>query len=345
MNSTSPRSGYWLAQALVWSAYALMNIVFALLMRGQQGFSIVSAIVLSATLFGVSHGLRARIQSHGWLERGLLDVSWRLVLASIVLALVVQAAGTALLLGLMALEVVATPQGGSLSVRVFLVYWINTTIILLLWTIAYAGYKAFERWRLGEIDRWRTQALLHEAELDLLKAQLDPHFVFNALNNIRAVILENPQRARDMLTHLSQSLRHVLQHSQRSLVSLREELAAVDDYLALIDRHTDGALRISRSIDPRALDAQVPPLAVQLLVENAIKHGLNEHERILGLQVSASSDQVEIQVSNSGRLGAGTTGIGLPNLRERLSRAFGPKASCELSERDARVYATLSVPQ
>jgi LytS/YehU family sensor histidine kinase len=244
----------------------------------------------------------------------------------------------------MSLDGADAPQD-ALSVRVFLVYWFNTTIILLLWAIAYAGYKAFERWRLGEIDRWRTQALLREAELDLLKAQLDPHFVFNALNNIRAVILENPQRARDMLTHLSQSLRHVLQHSQRSLVSLREELAAVDDYLALIDLHTDGALQVSRAIDPHALDVQVPPLAVQLLIENAVKHGASSRDGALGLMVSKANDRVTIEVSNPGRLGSGMTGIGLPNLRERLFRAFGSKASCELSERDARVYATLSVPR
>ena len=345
MTAPSTRPRYWFTQLLVWFAYALLNILFTLLMRGPSGLGVAGPILLSATLLGVSHALRSWMHSRRWLELGVFGMSWRLVLASIFLALVVQAAGTAVLLGVSTLDGFTPPQGTELSVRVFLVYWINTTIILLLWAITYASYKAFERWRLGEIDRWRTQAMLREAELDLLKAQLDPHFVFNALNNIRAVILENPQRARDMLTHLSQSLRHVLQHSRRSLVSLREELAAVDDYLALIDLHTDGAMRVSRSIDPQALDAQIPPLAVQLLIENAIKHGADPRAGGLGLHVSKSNDGITIEVSNPGRLVAKTTGIGLPNLRERLSRAFGPKASCELSERDARVYATLSVPQ
>lgn len=337
MTSRPANFGYWLAQTLVWSAYALLNVTFSALAGGPSTTGLLLSVALSFWLFVASHALRAVIHARHWLDCGMVGVIWRVVLAAALLAFVIQGLGAAVILGL---AEVRSP----LSARVFVLYWINTTIMLVLWALAYTGYKAFERWRHGEIEHWRTQALLRQAEFDLLKAQLDPHFVFNALNNIRAVILENPQRARDMLTHLSQSLRHILQHSQRDLVSLREELAAVDDYLALIDLHTDGALAVTRTIDSAALDAQVPPLAVQLLVENAVKHGEKRNGGELALRVTRAPDRVTVEVINSGRLATKSTGIGLPNLRERLTKTFGDRASCDLSEQDARVHARLSLP-
>jgi hypothetical protein len=111
-------------------------------------------------------------------------------------------------------------------------------------------------------------------ERDALRARLNPHFMFNALNNLRALILEDPERARDMVTRLSRTLRQALAHNRSEQVTLAEELAVVDDYLAIEAVHFEQRLQVRQQIDADATQAQLPAMALQLLVENAIKHGI-----------------------------------------------------------------------
>jgi hypothetical protein len=122
--------------------------------------------------------------------------------------------------------------------------------------------------------RLRAEAQRRGLELDLLRARLNPHFVFNALNNVRALINEDPGRARELVTRLSNTLRHALQHSQRERVSLAEEWAVMQDYLAVEAVHFEQRLRIEAELDPALAGVELPPMFLQLLVENAIKHGI-----------------------------------------------------------------------
>ena len=233
------------------------------------------------------------------------------------------------------------------GLREAIVYAVQVALILWLWVAAWAGWHLLRHRRQSELARLRAESQRNALELDALRARLNPHFVFNALNNVRALINEEPARAREVVTRLSNILRHALEHSQRESASLGEELAVVDDYLAVESVHYEERLRVHRDIARDALDAQLPPMLLQLLVENAIKHGIARTPGGGELGVSAwrHDGKLAIEVSNPGRVdqSGGGHGVGLAYLRTRLSRE--PGSRFELRQNGPRVLALLEVAQ
>src|SRR5205085_6678051 len=118
--------------------------------------------------------------------------------------------------------------------------------------------------------------LLRKLELKTIKAHINPHFIFNALNSIRALIDEDPNRARNAVTHLSNILRSSMQAEKLETVPFEKELNIVKDYLALEYIRFEERLKIEYSIEGATLNQPVPPMMLQTLVENAIKHGIGK---------------------------------------------------------------------
>ena len=116
------------------------------------------------------------------------------------------------------------------SPKALLLYWYTTAVMLALWAALWAGLHSLRRIRSADLARLRAEAERSALERDALRARLNPHFMFNALNNLRALITEDPERARDMVTRLSRTLRRALAHNRSEQVTLAEELAVVDDY-------------------------------------------------------------------------------------------------------------------
>src|SRR5690606_9276799 len=127
-------------------------------------------------------------------------------------------------------------------------------------------------YRAAEVERWRLQAAVKDAELAALRAQVNPHFLFNSLNSIRALIVEDPARAQQVVTQLAALLRYTLQAGATSTVPLEAELHAVRTYLALESIRLEERLRYTIDVDDAVRQAPVPPMLVQTLVENGIKH-------------------------------------------------------------------------
>ena len=197
------------------------------------------------------------------------------------------------------------------------------------------AYFAFNYHREGQERRRRAEhmeSLLTEARLSALRAQLQPHFLFNALNTVSAYVETDPQRARAMLGHVGDLLRFSLDSDDRREVSLREELEALDHYLAIQRARFTSRLRIQVDVPPGLLDARVPGLLLQPLVENAIAHGLAGLPEGGEIRVSArehGSDLVLQVVDNGAGLRNGWSldhdaGIGLSNTRNRLAETYGP---------------------
>jgi LytS/YehU family sensor histidine kinase len=219
-------------------------------------------------------------------------------------------------------------------------------IILWLWIGAWGSSRYFARWRQGEIEKWQSEATQRSLELEVLRAQVNPHFIFNALNNLRALISEDPGRARDMVTRLSNTLRHTLHHSASERVPLVDELALVRDYVALEQLHYEERLHVHWRVAPDAESAHVPPMVLQLLVENAIKHGIacTPVGGEIEIDIARDGGRLTVAVSNPGRWAPGPqAGIGLAHLRERLGRAGGPGAECRIAEEDGRVQVRLTL--
>jgi LytS/YehU family sensor histidine kinase len=221
-------------------------------------------------------------------------------------------------------------------------------IVVFAWVAIYLAVAMQRRRYQAELSQARLGAALQSAELRLLKSQLNPHFLFNALNGVRALITEEPARARDAVTQLARMLRHTLASGDQDLVSLQVEMELVDDYLALESMRLAERLRVERDIAEAARGARIPAMLLQTLVENAIKHGIAELKEggTLRIEARLAADELVLEVGNPApatRADATTGGLGLKNARERLRLLFGPRASLqlELSGGQARAIARL----
>ena len=221
-------------------------------------------------------------------------------------------------------------------------------VISSLWWILYFLWHYVERNRMAQVDQLKLETTVKELELKTIKAQMNPHFIFNALNSIRALIDENPQRARTAITELSNILRSSMQTEKAETVSLENELNIVKDYLALELIRFEERLSVKYDIDPDTLELQVPPMMLQTLVENAIKHGISRiiMGGFVNIQSTINGSQHIITIENTGQIiDDKGKGFGLQSTRQRLSLLFGSKASFEIRNKDGQtVEAKVVMP-
>lgn len=346
-DATSARR-FWTVNALIWAVYGAASVGMGAAFVGHASSGIVFvSIVLAALLYLASGALRALAVRGGWLDQDVAGAAWRLVACVAVLSAAAQAVMAALLLPSVRLGWISFDgMGTGYSAGTVVGYWINTMILLALWTGTWVGWRSIRRARASEMASLRAQSERHLLEFDALRARLNPHFVFNALNNLRALILEDPERARELVTRLSNTLRHALEHSQREWTTLREELEVVQDYLAVEAVHYEERLRIAIDAAPAAMHACIPPMSLQLLVENAIKHGIarTPGRGLLSIDAALHGGVLRVHVGNPGRfdIGAEGTGVGLAFLRSRLRTGGG---RFDIAQVEERIVATLEIPQ
>ena len=224
---------------------------------------------------------------------------------------------------------------------------LDYAMTLTAWSALYLGVKNWLSWQEEREKALRSSALADKAQLEMLRYQINPHFLFNALNSIRASVDEDAGRAKRMITQLSEFLRYSLLHEGEKLTTLREEVEAVRNYLAIEKIRFEEKLEFRYEIDPKAEDFQLPGFLLNPLVENAVKHGSRSGGPLrIELEVHANGDGLEIEVRNTGALKDGDingNGIGLANVRERLERQFGPRGRFDISQRNGEVVARIEV--
>ncbi|WP_034923702.1 sensor histidine kinase [Gillisia sp. CAL575] len=191
-------------------------------------------------------------------------------------------------------------------------------------------------------------ANLKESQLNTLKGQINPHFMFNSLNNIRGLMLEDVDRARNMLTSLSETLRYSLTKSDSNAIALEDELEMVENYIEISKIQFEDRLLFESNIDKSSLNVQIPPMIIQMLVENAIKHGISNLKDGGKISLSAikKDNQLLIEVANTGNLiqSPDSTQLGLKNIEQRLELLYGEAATFNLNEIENRVVATIKIP-
>jgi sensor histidine kinase YesM len=196
-------------------------------------------------------------------------------------------------------------------------------IVCVCWVIGHFQESGERERRTLELE-----ARLSEANLKALKMQLQPHFLFNTLNSISSLTHENPDKADDMIGSLSQLLRATLEVSATNQIPLRRELEFVEHYLEIQQTRFGDRLRIDREIGPDVMETLVPPLILQPLVENALRHGIESRETggTVTIRALHEGDFLRLEISDDGRgfstLGAGN-GIGLSNAKARLQELYG----------------------
>jgi len=196
------------------------------------------------------------------------------------------------------------------------------------------------------------QLLANRMELAQLKSQLNPHFLFNTLNSINALIGSNPEAARRMLARLADILRYALDSDRETSVPLRDEVRFVETYLDIEQARFGDRLRIKKEIDASLLDAPVPPMLLQPLVENAVQHGIAplEHGGEITLRIQLENGRMRFEVLDTGNGANGNVtdlsenGIGLRNTDQRLRKMFGEAASLHLEKSEAGFHVSFSIP-
>jgi len=221
-------------------------------------------------------------------------------------------------------------------------------LFLLALTVHYL-LLAFELAREADRRRLQLEVLSRDAELRALRAQLDPHFLFNSLNSISALTTVDPAGARRMCTLLADFLRDTLAVSARDRIPLAEELALTDRFLGIEQVRFGDRLQIERHVDAAAAECRVPPLLLQPLVENAVTHGIAGlvDGGVIRVDVLRRDGRLSIAIENPrDREARASTrrGMGLDNVRQRLTTMFGGDARLETRADDQRFRVELALP-
>jgi len=218
-----------------------------------------------------------------------------------------------------------------------------------LWLGIIFGFDSFEQWQAQRRRLLELQKSLAEAQLSQLKAQLRPHFFFNALNTISALMHVDVERADRMLARLGDLLRISLQINDREMTTLQEEMRTLELFAQIMQERFADRVTLTWHIEPELRDVQVPMLLLQPLLENAFKHGVERSVGPVRIGIAAhrGEEGVVLQVCNTGATlpADWREGVGVRNCRERLQVIYGHDASLQLTSDGESVVATVTLPE
>jgi len=225
---------------------------------------------------------------------------------------------------------------------------INIAVVVFGWTLIYFVINFVFQLNKNNLESLELNATLREAQLNTLKGQVNPHFMFNSLNNIRGLMLEDVSKSREMITKLSEMLQYALVKNTVDAIPLQEELDMVDNYIALSKIQMEDRLTYEKEVQEDVLTLNIPPMIVQLLVENAAKHGianLKDGGRI-AVKIYKAQQELLISVTNTGKLSISkdSTQLGIKNIKQRLGLLYGTKGSFSLTEEGDEVVALIKIP-
>jgi two-component system, LytTR family, sensor kinase len=326
---------YWICQFVGWSAYIVLFIFFYLTLRTRVQPYFYQTLVSEASLgFIITHIMRVFIRKYKLVEKPVNEQVVYIILISIAFTLVYGST-------IAKLEEWLEFESDKQRVLTFLNKMIRISLgyffIIIVWNLIYFAYHYIVKTRQAQLDKIRLESLVKELELKTIKSHINPHFIFNALNSIRALIDENPNRARNAITELSNILRSSMQAEKVETVPFEKELGIVKDYLALEYIRFEDRLKIVYQIDEDTLDQPVPPMMLQTLVENAIKHGIGKqiHGGVVKVISDFKENFHEMVVQNTGYLNGHVQegdGFGLFSTKNRLQLLFGEKANFEIKQ-------------
>jgi len=230
-------------------------------------------------------------------------------------------------------------------------YRIQTEILLFI-VVLLVYYMIIYNTNLEETlaNESKLKILVREAELNMLKSQVNPHFLFNSLNSVSLLTRKDPVRAREMIISLSEFLRYSLKYDENEMTTFREELSNMDRYLEIEKIRFGDKLKYKKEVDENILSEKVPNMILQPLFENAVKHGVYESIEPITIELFAKKTKgnLEISLKNNfdpeaiGRKGAG---IGLKNTSERLHLLYGKSPLVYVSSKNGVFEVTLKIPK
>jgi sensor histidine kinase YesM len=335
---------YWLCQIGGWFLFVLLEFIGYGNIYGFNELLILNVAINFVAGITLTHIYRIFIIKTSWIN---LPIKRLLPIAVLGIGFV------SFLLTMLNiyLDRLTVPLMSQLPIDTILIlnYLFNWSKYILLWALVYHLFQYWERSLEAEKAKYQLQAIIKENQYQNLKTQLNPHFLFNSLNSIRTLVDVEPELSKEAINRLSSLLRNSLQMSREKVVSMEQELETVNDYLAIEKIRFDDRLAIKMDIDQSVLNAKVPPMMLQTLVENAVKHGIfkSRDGGLVQLKASQNDTQLLVQIINTGRFEPNEheLGFGLENTRQRLAILFEDRASFTIENlNDTEVVTKIILP-
>ncbi len=326
MNLTRNRI-YWISQFSGWSLFVLLNIIISSTFEEFKNEYIYSWIFLGILGIILSHIYRNFIKKRGWKNLSLKSVVPRILIASLILGSIHFILVFLFNIGFRIVPV-EEYNFGSVIARL-----VNHSSLYLFWSVIYFAVHYLENYKKAEIESLIFEAAVKDFELKTLKAQLNPHFIFNAMNSIRALIEEDPESAKNAVTKLSNLMRYTLKIERSETVQLSEELNTIKDYLDLEKIRFEERLNYTITTTTEAERVEIPPMMIQTLVENGIKHGISKSTSggEINIDCRIDSDKLKITIINTGIFDEeqmkNSKGFGISNTIQRLNLLYGEESS------------------
>lgn len=353
-----PRDGqFWLYHCSAVLCSLIVNIMIAYIWGGMMvTYNVLSSIAWVPIYTATVLGLRWMYKKHEGHTLPMGKVIPLIVLSSMVAGIVIAALVQILVLPLFWDMFVAKFKVVGMTTSHFILQFlidpaVRSLLFLCIWSFIYISVTTTRRARNAELSNLRLQNGLKEAQLSSLSSQVNPHFLFNSLNNIRFMLHEDAHRADQMITALSDILRYSLESGKQDKVTLGEELAIVRKYISIVKAQLEERLHVELNVSDSMAAALMPPMVLQMLVENAIKHGLDQLREggRLTLAISGKDDRLVFELRNDTPFLESPKrdgmGIGLSNIKRRLHLLYGEHATLNTVRNASSFAVTMSLPR
>lgn len=335
---------YWICQIGGWFLFIMLELIGYVAIDGFRFGLLINALVNYVLGILLTHAYRMFLIRMGWLDLPLFKLIPRGILAVVLISLIMTSVN-------IPLDRYTFPIFKQIPFTIGFVsgYFFNLSKYVLLWSLTYHLFQYWEKLLEAEKERYRLEAAMKENAFHNLKTQLNPHFLFNSLNSIRTLIDIHPDTAKQSINRLSGLLRSSLYHGKQDTIPLSEELQTVKDYLSIEAIRFEERLSTRFDIDPAAQECHVPPMMLQTLVENAVKHGISHAKQggDIHVKVGKNHQILTIDIENTGRYQPkpGHEGLGVQNTRERLRLLYDNRAIFSISNKEEnRVLTHIELP-
>jgi len=340
---------YWVSQITGWFSFVGINLFIISSYEEVTWQRILVWIFLGLLGIVFTHILRGIIRKYNWLNLPLKNTIPRILTSSIIAGMIIYA------LVFAASYIAGTFKQDEYNFARFIGGIVNISVLVLLWNLIYFVIHYMENYKKKEIESLIWEAAVKDYELKTLKSQLNPHFMFNAMNSIRALIEEDPDSAKVAITKLSNILRYSLQMERMERVPLEDEVETVKNYLDLERIRFEDRLKYKLDIDKSTQKIEIPPMMIQTLIENGIKHGVAKRTEGGEIQLKskllskANGFKLKIEIRNSGHFSEeqlkNSSGFGVSNTKHRLNLLFGDEAYFTIkNENGNTVLAEVEIP-
>ncbi len=339
---------FWFLQTAGWLLYFGISLLSASVRGNLTTFILVRYATAATGGFLASSSLRYLYKRIKIRERSIYSLSFLTIIFSLLGANLVIWIANFLRYPYSGMKALTTnPTLMSYLSRV--VWWFTP---LIAWSALYLGMKFWQEWIIQKERTEKANALAQAAQLQMLRYRMNPHFLFNSLNSIRALISESKSSAKRMVTELSEYLRYSLVSRNHEEVPLKEEMESVRHYFNIQKIRYENKLEVSFDIDPAVEEYPIVSYIIHPLAENAVKHGMRTSPMPLKIQITAKFHQgsLTIEVRNSGtwieaadKKKGTVIPSGLANVRQRLVESYPGKHHFEIFEKEHFVQARLVI--